>query len=276
MIGILFILLFLGCQWRYARLRKKSQSNTTHEPLDDQLESLSQSNFDLEAANLFKYRLLGAYNHHMGVTGGSSAVVADQLFRNWQQLSDTQKLEWLGEIREYGREEALIGIQLRQWQDIMDNNRRLAPTALSVSAKIKGVEEDLSDVLQLRNNQLVDATDELLVQADRKLFNTLLFNLVIGANRWMKNGSITVSAELQEPNLFVLEVADQASGPQAEEVRHTLQQWLAEEGLHRTEEARKWKIGYLAVMDLLELVQGSMQVTLNEKGGTTVRLLLPQ
>lgn len=284
LIALFFIVLFIGCQWRNAwRRQRKQQFNAAvdHQvkPLREEVEDFAMANIRLEEANLFKSKLLHAYYHHMGICSGAVAVVATNLLNKWESLTDQQKLDDLNNIYRAARQDELLGLLLQQWSEVerrMPGDRSdWQPQLISVAVGDAG--QKLADVLDWKHNRLVNRTGYVSVPGDVKLINYLVFNLVAGANRVMSNGDIIISAEDSGSGPVVIEVRDTGNGPEALEMRQLLEKGLAPgNSLHRTMQPWRWQIGYLCLYDLLHLMEGTMQVSENETGGTTIRVELPR
>jgi len=236
----------------------------------------AQARAGAEAANRAKTEFLAQMSHELRTPLNALLGFTQLLEADAQSLPAAQR-EWLGHMRRAGWH--LLGLI----NDVLDIARieagqlqvqseplALAPLLAEVQALSTGLAEERAVLLQ----PLPALAPDLGLRADRRRLQQVLLNLLSNAIKYNRPGgqvSIAVEADAQR---VTLRVQDNGLGMDAEQLTHLFEPFnrLGREqgGIEGT------GIGLALSRQLMQLMDGEIEVSSLPGQGTTVSLLLPR
>ena len=128
--------------------------------------------------------------------------------------------------------------------------------------------------LQINNNELTAKIPaKAVASTSQSALNIILTNLISNANRFTKNGTISVKYSFKE-NLHRIEIKDTGNGMQPD-VLEKIQNRTLQVNHKDSSELQSYGIGYSLIFKMLEIIKGDMQVSSVPLKGTSVTVIFP-
>lgn len=160
------------------------------------------------------------------------------------------------------------------------NERSSGASFTSVQSKISlhSMVSDLHNFvkigLQINNNELIAKVPlKATATTAQNALNIILTNLISNANRFTKNGTITVQYHKKE-NLHYIQVKDTGNGMQPD-VLEKIQNRTLQVNHKDSSELQSYGIGYSLIFKMLDIIKGDMKVASTPLKGTTVTIIFP-
>jgi len=115
--------------------------------------------------------------------------------------------------------------------------------------------------------------DEVLVYIDQEKMDKVIFNLLSNSFKFTESGSITISLDKSETQVFI-KIKDTGKGIPDKELPHIFDRFRQVDGT-TTREQEGTGIGLSLVKEYVELHKGSVEVTSKEGDGTEFTISLP-
>jgi signal transduction histidine kinase len=115
--------------------------------------------------------------------------------------------------------------------------------------------------------------DDLYGYQDPTLVRIILHNLLLNANKFTSNGTILISASIQN-DWLTMAIKDTGKGMEADKLNslNNLQPIQSSPG---TKMEEGWGMGYKIITDLLRFTGGKLHITSRLNEGTDVTVKLP-
>jgi signal transduction histidine kinase len=160
------------------------------------------------------------------------------------------------------------------------NERSSGASFTSVQSKISlySMVSDLQSFvkigLQINNNELIAKVPlKATATTAQNALNIILTNLISNANRFTKNGTITIQYHKKE-NLHYIQVKDTGNGMQPD-VLEKIQNRTLQVNHKDSSELQSYGIGYSLIFKMLDIIKGDMKVASTPLKGTTVTIIFP-
>jgi len=128
--------------------------------------------------------------------------------------------------------------------------------------------------LQINNNEMISKVPvKATASTSQSALNIILTNLISNANRFTKNGTISVHYHKKE-DLHCIEVKDTGNGMQPD-VLEKIQNRTLQVHHKDSSELQSYGIGYSLIFKMLDIINGDMKVASTPLKGTTVTILFP-
>lgn len=230
---------------------------------------------NLKKSNEFKTMLIALLGHDIIIPLQYIGKVAAQLKTYNEKLSKETLTESLGDINITASQLQLFGESIVHWIKIQNSEE--APFL----NKEFIIDDLLTELLTFhtalsaqKNNTIIKEVDpDLLFIQDPFLIKTILHNLLVNANKFTANGTITIKAITQNDTL-ILTVTDTGKGMPQEKVDE-LNNFRPVDSNPGTHKEQGWGLGYIIIMDLLKFSKGKLQVQSQLDKGTTITVELP-
>jgi signal transduction histidine kinase len=128
--------------------------------------------------------------------------------------------------------------------------------------------------LQINNNEMISKVPvKATASTSQSALNIILTNLISNANRFTKNGTISVHYHKKE-DLHCIEVKDTGNGMQPD-VLEKIQNRTLQVHHKDSSELQSYGIGYSLIFKMLDIINGDMKVTSTPLKGTSVTIIFP-
>lgn len=244
--------------------------------LSETLTLMEEGNAMLNASNLYKTKMVNVLMHDITVPVASIEKVSGMIFRNIDKVNPDTIKTVMKEINDATRNLLILSDQLIQWSNIQDTVDSASVEPADIHAVVEDMREELGDRFQWRNNQLINhVPEDMQIQTKVHLLHHLIFNLVLNANKNMKNGVIEVEAS-QTQGYTILIVKDNGTFIDAE-LRELLISASASHDSSAVYSGHKlWHIGYQIIFDLVQLMKGEIEIKAGEnETGLIIAIGLP-
>ena len=200
LISIAVFLLVLGIIIAFSLVRNKRMNlmlkhkNQELEQLNDRLSKYSE---ELDELNQTKNRLISIISHDLKNPFHSLIGFSDLLVREAERFSEEEKLSFYKSINDTSKKAFELLENLLDWTRLQTSEIPYNPTDLRVTETIQSV----LDLLKSHANDKgivmqTDVSEETIVYADSRMFETVLRNLVSNAVKYTPyGGKISISAQ---------------------------------------------------------------------------------
>jgi signal transduction histidine kinase len=269
---IIFIPLHFSFLKKLLRINRKKD-----EVLSETLTLMEEGNAMLDASNLYKSKVMYVLMHDITVPVASIEKVSGMISRNIDKVSPDTIRTVMKEINDATRNLLILSDQLIQWSNIQDTDNSASVEPADIHAVVEEIREELGDRFQWRNNQLINhVPEDMQMQTKVHLLHHLIFNLVLNANKNMKDGVIEVEAS-QTHGYTVLIVKDNGASIDTE-LRELLISASASNDSSAVYSGHKlWHIGYQIIFDLVQLMKGEIEIKAadDDENGLIIAIGLP-
>ena len=222
LISIAVFLLVLGIIIAFSLVRNRRMNlmlkhkNQELEQLNDRLTKYSA---ELDGLNQTKNRLISIISHDLKNPFHSLIGFSDLLVREAERFSEEEKLSFYRSINDTSKKAFELLENLLDWTRLQTSEIPFNPTDLRVTDTIQSV----LDLLKSHANDKgivmqTDVSEESIVYADSRMFETVLRNLVSNAVKYTPyGGKISISAQVQD-EVIQFGVEDSGVGMDEEQV----------------------------------------------------------
>jgi len=216
LISIAVFLMFLGIIIAFSLVRNKRMNlmlkhkNQELEELNDRLTKYSE---ELDKSNQTKNRLISIISHDLKNPFHSLMGFSELLVHEAERFSEEEKLSFYKSINDTSKKAYELLENLLDWTRLQTSEIPFNPADLHVTETIQSV----LDLLKSHANDKgivmqTDVTEETIVYADSRMFETVLRNLVSNAVKYTPyGGKISISAQDQN-EVVQLNVKDTGVG----------------------------------------------------------------
>lgn len=263
--------------FHFSKLKRMLKvSRKKDEVLSETLSLMEEGNAMLNASNLYKSKMVYVLMHDITVPVASIEKVSGMIHRNIEKVNPDTIKTVMKEINDATRNLLILSDQLIQWSNIQDTVDSSSVEPADIHAVVEEIREELGDRFQWRNNQLINhVPEDMQMQTKVHLLHHLVFNLVLNANKNMKDGVIEVEAS-QTQGYTVLIVKDNANSMDTE-LRELLISASASHDSSAVYSGHKlWHIGYQIIFDLVQLMKGEIEIKAgSDDSGLIIAIGLP-
>ena len=232
--------------------------------LEDSYRSLQQTNAALERFNYIA-------SHDLKEPLRNISSFSDLLLRKANKTGDKNTLEYLGFIKRGSTRMFELVEAMRKVSNI--RKRNILFEAIDINEVIKGVGEDLSQIIQERN-AVISYQQLPIVRGDVALLNILFQNLIKNGIKFNQNQQPNIeiyATETLENHVF--NIKDNGIGIDEQYYKKVFE---AFKRLHHYEQYSGTGIGLFISKDIVEMHKGRIWIEANEPEGTIFKFTIPK
>jgi signal transduction histidine kinase len=190
-----------------------------------------------------------------------------------QTITEEERLAYSSVIQTEAKRLSILTKQLLLLTSLDQSNRRLRRESFSLDVQLKSLSQKYLWRLEEKGIELYYKLSPVLYLGDKSLLEAVWDNLFTNALKYNKsNGSIQI--ELEDCGSYVtIQFKDTGIGMKEDELPHVFDRFYRAEP-SRTEEGTG--LGLTIVKQIVELHEGSIQVSSELGGGTCVWITLPK
>lgn len=244
--------------------------------LESLLDSLSHALEQAELASRFKTSLLRLVSHELRTPLGALQLQLERLSGDCHgPLSDTQRQLTVRMRRSLARLTDTIQSLLESAR-IEGGRLTLFVESFDVRAVCRSVVDDFAAQAEAKGLRLhlLGRDEPALFDTDMRLLRLVLVNLVANAVKFTAAGEVTLTVE-RESTRCVFQVRDTGPGIDASEQTSIFEPFFQGESAHHTQYARGAGLGLSLVREMLQALDGSVELESELGVGTTFRISVP-
>ena len=172
----------------------------------------------LEEANITKDKFFSIIAHDLKNPFHSILGFTDLMARNYDEIDDERKREYLGLINESSQHAHNLLENLLNWSRTQTDRINYNPDRMALNPSVEEILRILQGSYQKKNLSLENLVPaDLMVQADSNMIQTVLRNLLSNAIKFTPDeGRITINAEIRNRRV-VVSIKDSGTGIRPED-----------------------------------------------------------
>ena len=193
------------------------------------------------------------------------------LLRNWQIIEDENKKYYLSESLNSMETIYHFMIDILVWIKVK-KNKVVNPERITVSTLIKKLESDISFLEKKSNSfEFINHTKEdSSFLSNQKIIEIVLYNILSNANKYTEEGIIRITIKSDTTKIYFA-CEDNGVGMTQINIDSILQKKFDEIPNYND----SFKLGYILILDLLEIIEGEISISSIIGKGTTVTVIIP-
>lgn len=290
--GILFISIFAGLffgiifQWRIKRIteQKKKLSRlawekehtvrTQKDHLIKTVDRLRKSQVVLEENNRMKNHVISILSHDLVTPLKYISMAGRGILKNPEKYDKSALLQMITNMNNTAQQLEILTTNILSWIKYFRTNRSLVVKTFDLFELVDRTHESLSMFISRKENKFNNNIPEgTFVTQIHEPLSVIVFNLIVNANKYTKNGEISVDFEFQD-DFFLIHVSDSGEGIPEDKVQKILKGDPLESSPD-TDMQKGNGLGYLIIRELINLMKGEIQIETELGLGTTVTIKLP-
>ncbi len=242
--------------------------------LDKKTEEILEQNEKLEKNDRIKTRLISIISHDIITPLKFLHMTSKYLSERKSSLSETMQSETLEEVVNTSRELELLSTNILNWIKYQNEERRIVKEKVNLHEVAEQVFTVLVSLAHKNKIELVNDVpkDLQLVQFVDPL-RIIIYNLVVNAINFTKEGSITVACESFD-NMVRVKVTDTGMGMSKSQINNLKSDMMIISGTNVNKRSGNG-LGYLIIKDLLKMLNGVFDIESKLNEGTTVSITFP-
>lgn len=243
--------------------------------LDKKTEEILKQNEQLEKNDRIKTRLISIISHDIITPLKFLHLTSKYLFERKASLTENLQTETLEEVVNTSRELELLSTNILNWIKYQNEERRIVKENINLHDLVEQVFIVLKSLAHRNHTELVNdiPKDESVTQFVDPL-RVIVYNLVVNAINFTKQGSITVSCEINADEIEV-KVKDTGLGMSRTQVNN-IKSDLVIVSATNVNKRSGHGLGFLIIKDLLKMINGSFDIESKVNEGTTVSITFPR
>lgn len=243
--------------------------------LREAYESLLQKEEDLVRANKSRDRFINILSHDLR-SPFTSILGFSEILLSENELSPAEKNEYLNYIYEASKNQLEFINYLLDWSRLRSNTLKIEQQRLKTSLIIYNAISALTgNAIRKNININVDVPDDLYIQADVRLMNQVILNLLSNSIKFsFENSSIDITANLFNQTQAEIIIKDYGKGLTADEKEklYSLEASFTTEG---TKGEKGTGLGLALVKEIVEKHGGEIWFYSEEGSGTEFHFTVP-
>lgn len=234
---------------------------------------IKAANSQIKANLEFKSRLLGMLSHELR---SPLKIISILIGRISEKTEDVEIKEYLKSINFTSNSLLLQSNQILEYTKNQRVENKLVSVSFNLKSEINAILTSIEPYIQTRNNKFminIDINPDLIVYSDKTKINQIFMNILGNANKFTENGQITVNtkAEKTDDNTVLLstEIVDTGAGISKSDLKKIFEPYY-QGALSDDVQNVGAGLGLSLCKELVELYNGSISVTAEEKAGTSV------
>lgn len=271
-ICMLFLLIYLGSQWRIRALKK--QTEKLEYEVENRIKVINEQRIELSHLNETKDRIFAILAHDLR----NPVIAFEDLVKSINYLLQSDQPERVLELGNYIEKEAVqlhhLLDNLLNWALAQREELPIIPTSLPLNLIIKDIIQSNGILAERNGVKIINELDsEITIFADRRVLDTVFRNLISNAVRYIEDpsGWIKISAQKTKDNIKIT-ITDNGIGMTTSEVARLFQinSTTKQKGDNVT-----ISLGLLLCRELIELLNGTITAESKKGVGTSFFIELP-
>lgn len=228
----------------------------------------SQINANLE----FKNRLLGMLSHELR---SPLKIISILIGRISEKTNDEEIKDYLRSIDFTSNSLLLQSNQILEYTKNQRIENKLVSVTFNLNNQIRAILNSVESYIQTRNNRFITHIDihpDLTIYSDKTKINQIFMNILGNANKFTENGQITVNTKAEKTDndtiLLSTEIIDTGTGISKSDLKKIFEPYY--QGVLSDFQNIGAGLGLSLCKELVELYNGDISVTAEEKIGTSV------
>ena len=225
----------------------------------------------------FKNRILGMLSHELR---SPLKIIGIFINRINKKTTDESIKEYLKSISFTNNTLLMQANQILEYTKNQQVENKLVPVVFNLNQEVESILNSIEPYIQTRNNQFVvdkNIDPNLVVFSDNTKINQIFMNILGNANKFTENGQISVStsAEKTDENTVVLttKISDTGVGISKSDLKKIFEPYY--QGILSNEvENLGAGLGLSLCKEIVELYEGNISVTSEQKQGTAVSFVI--
>ena len=225
----------------------------------------------------FKNRILGMLSHELR---SPLKIIGIFINRINKKTTDESIKEYLKSISFTNNTLLMQANQILEYTKNQQVENKLIPVVFNLNQEVESILNSIEPYIQTRNNQFVvdkNIDPNLVVFSDNTKINQIFMNILGNANKFTENGQISVStsAEKTDENTVVLttKISDTGVGISKSDLKKIFEPYY--QGILSNEvENLGAGLGLSLCKEIVELYEGNISVTSEQKQGTAVSFVI--
>ncbi|WP_374461899.1 ATP-binding protein [Chryseobacterium taeanense] len=234
---------------------------------------IKAANSQIKANLEFKSRLLGMLSHELR---SPLKIISILIGRISEKTEDVEIKEYLKSINFTSNSLLLQSNQILEYTKNQRVENKLVSVSFNLNNEINAILTSIEPYIQTRNNRFminVDINPDLIVYSDKTKINQIFMNILGNANKFTENGQITVNTKAEKTDddtvLLSTEIVDTGAGISKSDLKKIFEPYY-QGALSDDVQNVGAGLGLSLCKELVELYNGSISVTAEEKAGTCV------
>ncbi|PQJ08993.1 hypothetical protein CJD36_021550 [Flavipsychrobacter stenotrophus] len=242
--------------------------------LDKKTTEILKQNEQLEKNDRIKTRLISIISHDIITPLKFLHLTSKYLFERKASLTENLQTETLEEVVNTSRELELLSTNILNWIKYQNEERRIVKEEINLHDLVEQVFVVLKSLAHKNHIELINniPKDILLMQFVDPL-RVIIYNLVVNAINFTKQGSITVSCTTSFDEVQV-NVKDTGMGMSRTQVNN-IKSDLVVVSATNVNKRSGHGLGFLIIKDLLKMINGVFDIESKVHEGTTVSITFP-
>ncbi len=263
---------------RKRELEKMVQDKTrelkeTNNNLVDVIDELSKSEYSLRQSNFLKDEYYAVLTHDLRSPLKFLAFHLSHLLERFRNISEQELKQGLAVANQTSYDIHKLIDEFAYW--IQENEQQLVaqPAPVLINAIVEDAKKIYQYSVEENNNQFIKEVDpELTFITDPKLLFIIIRNAVDNANKYCRDGGITVTA-IRINEKLEISVTDTGRGISEEMVRHLSS--LQDDHLQLSYKQRK-SLGFYIMAILTKKLGGTYRLISEKGNGTRLKFIFPE
>jgi len=228
---------------------------------------------ELERMNEFHHKILAIIGHDLRVPLNSLGSLLE--LREKYNLSLEEFSNQIPNVlHEVNSTKELLN-NLLEWATSQFSENEIKRQPISLIDAMSMIQESSALLAQQKGNKIIsNFSDNCVVMGDASIIRTILRNLILNANKFTENGTITVSAQRVDDKVEI-SVEDTGVGIEKERLEKMFS-WNGRNSTRGTKGEKGAGLGLLVCKDFVERSGGTLRVVSKVGKGTKCYFSLPQ
>lgn len=253
---------------------KTIEINKKNRNLEQTLADLNKAMDQLKQNSTFQRKLITLLGHDFATPLKSISKVAKQLITYRQKLKEETATDAITGIDNTAAQLSFLSESIVQWIKVQEGQFSPRYSRFDMHLLAEEILSLHQPLAADKKNAVVNKVPEILLcNQDSTIVKIILHNLLLNANKFTANGTLTIHAEMRDNKLW-LTVADDGAGMNADLVNdlNNMHTGFSEKGTNNEE---GWGLGYSIIFAMLKIVKGNLRVTSSKGKGTAVIIEMP-
>lgn len=272
----LFFLFNIGFVYVKLRLRQyRLRDRKLLAMVEEKTRDLNVKNIQLEKNDRIKTRLISVINHDIITPLKFMHYAGKALIVNKGMIDEEEQTQTIAEITQAARDMEMLSSQILNWIIYQNPHERMQKEEFDLHQLVEMIFGVLKFPAKAKNTTLLNEVPvHFVVYQHMEPLRVLIYNIVMNSTNFTKNGSVTVKSNYAKDKI-VINVEDTGLGMTAEQIDNL----MSDERIIASANVDNKKgtgLGYMIIKDLLNMMDGYLEIKSKKNIGTIVSVFLPQ
>ena len=242
--------------------------------LKTQAKDLSVKNEDLNTLNATKDKLFSIIAHDLKNPINNLLGFSKLMIDRYDTLDDSKLKNMLSIIYSSGKNIFDLMMNLLQWARNQLGNITVIPEKINLFDMVTCMKDVVENMLTMKNIVLnIEIPPELEITTDKNILDTILRNLITNSIKYTENGSITISAKINNSKVDI-NIKDTGIGMSPEQI---VKIFLLDpkKSVPGTQGEKGTGLGLIICKDFLDKLNSELYIESEEGKGSTFTFSLP-